>query len=158
MGCTNSSEKSRTDMENAVRQQTKQINNLEKTNKELQHMLSQILEETHRSKAQESVDAQVQQKVQELEAKIGRLETQLQRKKDPDDTFSRDSEPDILLGQRKEEEAGLTPSPPGQPEERPSASILEDPSIKEMYERRRALFKQKLNRPPESEPKQPGMA
>lgn len=156
MGCTNTSEKSRTDMENAVRQQTKQITNLEKTNKELQHMLSQILEETHRSKAQDSADAQVQQKVQELEAKIQRLETQLQRKKDPDDTFSRDSEPDILLGQRKEEEAVMTP--PGQPEERPSASILEDPSIKEMYERRRALFKQKLNRPPEPEPKQPGMA
>lgn len=120
-------------------------------------MLSQILEDTHRSKVQENTDLQVQQKVQELEAKIQRLETQLQqRKKDQDDTFSRDSEPEILLDPKKEE--GNVQAAPAQPEDRPSASILEDPSIKEMYERRRALFQRKLNPPADTESKQPGMA
>jgi len=157
MGCTNSAEQSRAEMEKAVRQQTRQITNLEKTNKELQLMLSQILEDTHRSKVQESAEMQVQQRVQDLEAKIQRLETQLQyRKKDPDDTFSRDSEPEILLEQKKED--AVVFSPPAQPEERQSASILEDPSIKEMYERRRALFQRKLNPPADTESKQPGMA
>ena len=145
MGCASSDDKARTDMERAVHQQTKQITSLEKANKELKQMLDQILGDTHRSKQQENTDSQVRERIRELEGKIQHLETQLQqkRKKELDDTFSRDSEPDILLQSRQPE--GVTPTP--QPEERPSASILDDPSIKEMYERRRQLFQRKLNPP-----------
>lgn len=157
MGCTSSSDQSRAEMEKAVRQQTRQISTLEKTNKELREKLDQILEATHRSKQQENEELLVHQRMQELEAKIQRLETQLQQqhKKSLDDTFSRDSEPDIILESRKLEEAVFTP-PPAQPEERPSASILEDPSIKELYERRRQMFQRKRQQPAD-DPKQPGM-
>lgn len=105
MGCASSDDKARTDMERAVHQQTKQITSLEKANKELKQMLDQILGDTHRSKQQENTDSQVRERIKELEGKIQHLETQLQqkRKKELDDTFSRDSEPDILLQSRQPE-------------------------------------------------------
>jgi hypothetical protein len=141
-------------LEKTVQQQNNQISGLEKANKELKQMLDQIQEETQRSRSQGNEELQVREKVRELEAKLGQLETQIQKKqeKGSEDTFSRGSEPDILLSLRQPEKAILPP--PAQPEEHPSASILDDPSIKEMYERRRQLFQRKLNPPSNPETKQ----
>lgn len=153
MGCASSTDKTRTEMERAVHLQNKQITSLEKANKELKQLLDQIIGDTQRSKKQENTDLQVQERIRELEGKIQLLESQLQqkRKNDLNDTFSRDSEPDILVQSRQPE----VTTPPPKAEERPSASILDDPSIKEMYERKRQLFQRKLNPPSATNPNQP---
>lgn len=115
--------------------QTQQIESLQNTNEELRRILEALLDENERLRSNQLAPS-VQQKVASLEEKIQQLESKLQQNsRGPEDTFSRGTEedpPEILLT------SNLYEVPQSEP--RSSHSILEDPVIKELLERKRQHF------------------
>lgn len=142
MGCTSSNTVQQNELATLVKKQTMQIETLQQTNQELRKVLEGLVEENQKVKPS-SASESLQQKIAQLEAKIKEFESKLASSPvQSDDTFKRDSEeeetPAILL-----ESSQLEAS---QSEERVSRSIMDDPFIKERFERKRQLFLLKKNR------------
>ena len=131
MGCVSAKPK----QPSLLVRQTHQIESLQHTNEELRRILEALLDENERLRANQLAPA-VQQRVAHLEEKIKQLESKLlESSRGPEDTFSRGTEeepPEILLT------SNLYEVPQSEP--RSSHSILEDPVIKELLERKRRHF------------------
>ena len=134
MGCVSSKAAQRTALEQQLRTQIAKVARLLMENEDLKEVLGRVCEERKdRGKTE-----QWKEKVRELEEKIAKLEEMLREQEESEeDLFSRgsqpDSPPDILL-----DTAQLESAPPS--EARSSRSILDDPLIRELYERKRQMF------------------
>lgn len=123
-------------MERELRQQTKKIAELQSANAQLKEVIEGI--QLERQKKGKNQNVEWKEKVKILEEKINQLEEKVKEKEQsPNDTFSRgsraDSPPDILLDTNRLESAPHS-------EARSSHTILDDPLIREMYERKRQMF------------------
>lgn len=137
MGCTNSNEAQQAALEQHLRKQKEQLETLQSANTQLK----QVIEGIQAEKRKESTPLpDLTGRVKELEAKVAELESRVDEK---DDTVSRgsrvDSPPDILLASDQLESAP-------QSEARSSHTIMDDPLIREMYERKRQMFLLKKNK------------
>jgi hypothetical protein len=131
MGCVSTKAK----QPSLLVRQTQQIESLQSTNEELRRIVEALLDENEKLRVNQ-VGPAVQQRVANLEDKIKQLEEKLlENSRGPEDTFSRGTEedpPEILLT------SNLYEIPQSEP--RSSHSILEDPVIKELLDRKRRHF------------------
>lgn len=143
MGCVSSNQAQLVSLEQQLRRQREQLAVLQTTHVHLKQVISGI-QAAKQEKAAETLSINWAEKVKALEGKIAALELLVQAKEESNgDTFSRgsrlDSPPDILLESKELESVP-------QSEARSSHSIMDDPVIREMYERKRQMFLLKKNK------------
>ena len=136
MGCVSSNQAKLVSLEDQLRHQREQLAALQATNAQLKQVIEGIHAE--KQKHEQTRPPDWTGKVKELERKVAELERRIEgQESSGEDTFSRgsraDSPPDILV-----ESKALESAP--QSEVRSSHTILDDPMIREMYERRRQMF------------------
>jgi len=135
MGCVSSNQAQLVSLQHQLHRQREQLAALQATNVHLK----QVIEGIQASRNEKATGpTNWADKVKALEGKISALELLVQAREDSSGgTFSRgsraDSPPDILL-----ESKGLESVP--QSEARSSHTIMDDPVIREMYERKRQMF------------------
>jgi len=137
MGCTNSNEAQQAALKQHLGRQKDQLAALQSANAQLK----QVIEGIQAEKKKESTrPPDLTGRVKELEAKVSALENKVDEKHDTMSRGSRvDSPPDILL------ESNRLDSAP-QSEARSFHTIMDDPLIREMYERKRQMFLLKKNK------------
>ena len=133
MGCVSAKSK----QQDFLLRQTQQIDALQTSNAELQHLVQSLLAENDKLRASQ-IDSSIQSKICDLEGQIQQLEVKLQEKSKRQETsFSRESEeeaPEILVT------SSLCEMPQAEPLS--SHSILEDPVVKQLMEKKRlSLFR-----------------
>ena len=139
MGCKSSKSNQSCKLEGQLSRQTAEIESLRQTNAELRHIVEQLISDNKRQRAAVSSAASLQDKIASLELKVEALTVQLDaRAASVNDTFSRGSAASLhpIVLQDEEEERPVFNSIS-------SHSILEDPLIKEILERKRLIFRRK---------------
>jgi chromosome segregation ATPase len=136
MGCVSSNQAQLVSLQRQLHHQKEQLAALQAANAHLKGIIEGI--QADKKKQMETRPPDWSAKVKELEGKVEELEKRVEEKEDSgEDTFSRgsraDSPPDILLESRALESAP-------QSEARSSHTIMDDPMIREMYERKRQMF------------------
>lgn len=133
MGCRCSkAAKPRSRLQSLLQRQSTHIEGLNQTNAELRRIVETLIAENQKQRTVATTAVLLQQKITELEQKIDALEIRLPQS-DSENTFSRDSDH----------------APAEVPEARPvytsksSHAIMEDPLIKEIYERKKLIFRRK---------------
>lgn len=133
MGCTNSTEAQESALQQRLNKQKAQLAALQTSNSRLKQAINGLQAEKRHLDSTPKPD--LPSKVQELEAKLAALEEKVVGKRE--DTMSRgsrvDSPMEILLDSKQGESAPMS-------EARSSHTIMDDPLIREMYERKRQMF------------------
>ena len=138
MGCTSSTETQQAAIQQRLNKQKEQLAALQSANTQLKQAIEGVQAEKRKGETTPLPD--LTGKVRELEAKIAALEQKVERKEDTMSRGSRvDSPPDILLESNQVESAP-------QSEARSFHTIMDDPLIREMYERKRQMFLLKKNK------------
>ena len=137
MGCTNSNEAQQAALKQHLGRQKDQLAALQSANAQLK----QVIEGIQAEKKKESTrPPDLTGRVKELEAKVSALENKVDEKHDTMSRGSRvDSPPDILLESNRLDSAPHS-------EARSFHTIMDDPLIREMYERKRQMFLLKKNK------------